>query len=99
MDIFKKLMDILNNMSFESDESKDLATFIRSVSNDEQDKVVTMATTEQGMIVLSVFTPDQWDMANHIAEVTDKTIPEIVYELSVDGDIATFTLDPGEGIE
>jgi hypothetical protein len=96
MDIFKKLMDILGGMSFEDQGTQELATFIRSVSDNEQDKIVTMATTESGEIVLSVFTPDQWDMANHIAEVSDKTIPEVVYELSVDGDIATFTIDPRE---
>lgn len=96
MDIFKKIMEIFNSDSF-VEEHEGLSRFVHNVTSDNgEERILTMATTEEGIIVLSAFTPSQWEMACHIAEVSNKTIPEIVCELSNDGDIPTLTIDPRE---
>lgn len=59
-----------------------------------EEQIVTVQTDSDGYMVFSVFTPEQWEMAVHIAEVAEKDIQTVVTELSQDGDITTITIDP-----
>lgn len=95
MDFIKKLLKFIEDSNIEEiDET--FTKFTHNMDMENTERVVTMSTTPDGMMVMSIFTPEQWDMAIHLCEVTEKDIQTIVEELSSDGDIATIVIDPTE---
>ena len=95
MDFIKKLLKMIEESNLEEIDGQ-FSKFTHTMDEEQEERILTMSTTEEGFVVMSVFTPDQWDMALHIAEIAEKDIQTVVAELSNDGDIATITIDPTE---
>lgn len=95
MDFIKKLLQFIEDSELEEIDGQ-FSKFKHSMEEENTERIVTMSTTKDGLMVMSIFTPDQWDMAIHIAEIAEKEIQEVVAELSNDGDIATIVIDPTE---
>jgi len=95
MDFIKKLLQFIEDSNIEEIDER-FTKFTHNMDLEETERVVTMSTNADGMMVLSIFTPDQWEMALHLCEVTEKDVQTIVEELSTDGDIATIVIDPTE---
>lgn len=95
MDFIKKLLQLIEECELE--EINNQFSKFRHIMDDElEEKILTMSTTEEGYMIMSIFTPEQWEMALYISEVSGKDIQTVVTELSSDGDIATITIDPTE---
>jgi len=95
MDFIKKLLQFIEDSELEEIDGH-FSKFKHNMEEENAERIVTMSVTEDGLMVMSIFTPDQWDMAIHIAEIAEKEIQEIVAELSNDGDIATIVINPTE---
>ena len=96
MDFIKRLLQFYQESDYE-DMSEGLSKFIHDGSGElTEDKIVTVQVSQEGFMVLCVFTPEQWDMACHISEVSNKDIQQVVQELAEDGDITTVVIDPTE---
>ena len=93
MDFIKKLLKFIEDSNLEEYDIN-FSKFTHIMDQENSERIVTMSTSEEGLVLMSVFTPEQWDMAVHISEVTGKNIQEVVSELACDGDIATIVIDP-----
>lgn len=95
MDFIKKLLQLIEECELEEINEK-FSKFKYVMDDELEEKILTMSTNEEGYIIMGIFTPQQWDMAVCLAEVSGKDIQDVVSELSNDGDIATLTIDPKE---
>lgn len=78
------------------DEETPIINFDHNLESDGSERMITVHPTEDGMVVFSVFTPEEWIMVNNICEISEKNISTVVYELAEANEITTIVVDPKE---
>jgi len=92
MDFLKKILQIISESV-----SKDGVSHYVHESNDILDeRVITVHANEDGMMVFSIFTPEQWSMITDIAEFSERNIEDVLREIAEEDDIASIVVDPRE---
>jgi hypothetical protein len=92
MDFLKKILKIINDSV-----SKDgISHYVHESDDFIEQRVITVHANEDGMMVFSIFTPEQWSMVNDIAELSERDIEEVIREIIQENDIASITIDPKE---
>jgi len=90
MDFAKKILSFLQNKK----EHNGLITFEHQTAEDGPPRTITIHTDGKGMIIVTIFTPEEWQMVISVAEITSESIIEIVAEIAEDNNVATITFDP-----
>ena len=90
MDFIKKILSFLQNKK----ERNGLITFEHQVAEDGSPRIITIHTDGEGMVIMTIFTPEEWQMVINVAELTSESIIEIVAEIAEDNNVATITFDP-----
>lgn len=92
MDFLKKILQIISESV-----SKDGVSHYIHESNDViEERVITVHANDDGMMVFSIFTPEQWSMVSDIAELSERDIEDVLREIAEEDDIASIVIDPRE---
>lgn len=90
MDFVKKILSFLQNRK----EHNGLITFEHQTAEDGSPRIVTIHTDGEGMIIVTIFTPEEWQMVIDVTEITSESIIEFVAQIAEDNNLATITFDP-----
>jgi hypothetical protein len=61
---------------------------------EEQQKIITVYSNDDGMLVFNVFEPEEWEMINGMCEFTDTAIEDYVSDLSDQNLTRKMIIDP-----
>lgn len=87
MDYIRRILQYL-----QSRHKKDTVSFAHEIQN----KIFTLHTDDDGMIVMTAFTQEQFGMITDIIELTDNTLYNVITEIIKENNIATIRIDPKE---
>lgn len=90
MDFIKKILSFLQDKT----DYNGLVTFNHQVAEDGSPRIITIHTDGEGMIIMTIFTPEEWQMVIDVAELTSESIIQIVTQIAEDNNVATITFDP-----
>jgi len=97
MDFIRRLLEFFDNAEKREVDGFPVYNMPYDQDNEDiQERVVTMHSTNDGKMVMSLFDMEQWDMVCSIAEISEKPVEVVVAELAEDNDITTIVLDPGD---
>mgnify|MGYP003347072867 CR=1 FL=1 len=92
MDFLKKILQIISQSI-----SRDGVSHYIHESNDiMEERVITVHANDDGMMVFSIFTPEQWSMVTDIAEISEREIEDVLREIAEEDNIASIVVDPRE---
>lgn len=66
------------------------------VSFPNEQKIFTLHTDEDGMIIMTAFTPEQYSMIKDIIELTDSSFYNVIVDITKDENITSIKIDPKE---
>jgi len=89
VDFIKRILE-----SFLNKKDEEIFSFIHDMDEDSSERIITVHATQDGYVVFSIFTIEQWSMVTDICELTDRDIEEVVCEISEDENIPTISIDP-----
>ena len=92
MDFLKKILKIIS----ESVSKDGISHYVHESDEFIEQRVITVHANDDGMLVFSIFTPEQWSMVNDIAELSERDIEEVLREIVEQDDIASIVVDPKE---
>jgi hypothetical protein len=99
MSFIRRLLDFFDNAEKREIDGFPVYNMPYDQDNDNiEERIVTMHSTADGKMVMSLFNMEQWDMVCSIAEISEKPVDVVVAELAKDNDITTIVLDPGDEI-
>jgi len=99
MSFIRRLLDFFDNAEKQEIDGFPVYNMPYDQDNDNiEERIVTMHSTADGKMVMSLFNMEQWDMVCSIAEISEKPVDVVVAELAKDNDITTIVLDPGDEI-
>lgn len=75
------------------DDESEIVDFAE-LDDPDLEHVITVHPNKEGMLIFSLFEPDQWSMIEGIAEVTGKQVSDIVADLEEENLIKKLVLDP-----
>lgn len=90
MGFIQKILKFLTNKH----ERDGMITFIHEMEDDDTERVITVHADGEGFIVMTIFTPEEWQMVVDIITVTGGDIESVVKEIAEDNNVATIILDP-----
>ena len=71
-----------------------MVAFSHQMADDGSIKMITVYADEEGFIVMTVFTPEEWEMILGIVELTGESLEGIIREIAQENNVTTITLDP-----
>lgn len=90
MDFVRKILRLLMNRQ----ERDGIISFEHQMTDDNTERVITVHTSEDGMIVLTVFTVAEWEMLMNVVELTGDSVEDVVRSVANDEYVATIIFDP-----
>lgn len=90
MGFIQKILKFLMNRH----ERDGMITFDHVMDDDQSERVITVHADQYGYIVMTIFSPQEWDMVLDVVSLTDTNIEDVVKEIAEDNNVATITLDP-----
>lgn len=90
MDFIRKILEFLSDKS----EVRGMVFFNHEVSEDGSQRVITIHADPEGFVVMTIFTPEEWEMILSVVELTGESLEEVVKTIADDNNVATITLDP-----
>lgn len=91
MDYIKKILGYLKKRQ----EHDGLISFEHETDYAEQ-RVITVHTNDDGMVVMTVFTLEEFEMLKNIVELTGSDPYDIIVDLVKENNITTIVFDPKE---
>lgn len=68
--------------------------FNHEMADDGTQRVITIHADPDGFVVMTIFTPEEWEMILGVVELTGESLEEVIRTIAEDNNVATITLDP-----
>jgi len=94
MDFIRKILSLITGS--EKHDTNGMINFVYQMEEDFSERIITVHYDSDGMIIFSIFSPEEWSMINDISELSGSDIEDIVREVAQDNNVATITIDPTE---
>lgn len=75
-------------------EENGFVSFRHTTEDDNSERVIVVQTDGDGMVVLTIFSLEEWQMIVDVAELTGQDLEQIITDVAFDSNIATIVLDP-----
>ena len=75
-------------------EDNGFVSFHNKTEDDHSERVIVVQTDGDGMIVLTFFTMEEWEMVLDVVSLTGQDLDDIVKDIAYDSNIATIVVDP-----
>jgi hypothetical protein len=92
MDFIKSILRYFQNR----EEVDGMILFQHEMSDDGTKRLITVMADPTGLIIMAIFTPEEWQMVCDVVELTGQDAEEVIRGLVEEGTIATIELDPKE---
>jgi hypothetical protein len=89
MDFIKKILEYLSKKTVDQG-----YTIFQHLNAEGEKKIVTIHHQTDGMVLLCVFTEEEWAMVTDIHQITGDDIEGIILDLAEDHSIPTIYIDP-----
>lgn len=89
MDYIRRILEFLANSAHE----QGMVTFEHE-GIDSEKKIIAVHPTKDGMIVLTVMTPEEYSMVMDIVELSGKALEDVLREFDESQVFATIEFDP-----
>lgn len=90
MDFIQRILGYFKNR----EEVGGMILFKHEMADDNTKRIITVLADESGMIIMAVFSPEEWLMVCDIVELTNEPAEDVIRRLLDDGTITTIELDP-----
>lgn len=90
MDFIRKILSYFTNKS----EVKGMVVFSHEMIDDGSERLITIHADPEGFIIMTIFTPEEWQMVLDIVELTGSKLEEVVCSLAEDNNITTISFNP-----
>lgn len=92
MEYIRKILKIFK----EKKEDHGVVTFRHTMTDDLSVRIITVDYNEEGLIVLSIFTEEQWELVCSMSCVAGLLVEDIIKELVKNKEVTVVIVDPTE---
>lgn len=71
-----------------------MVVFHHEMADDGTQRMITIHADPEGFVVMTIFTPEEWEMILGIVELTGESLEEVIKVIAEDNNVTTITLDP-----
>lgn len=92
MDLFRRILEFFSSSIRKED--RGMVKFIHQMDDSGDERIITVHADQDGFMIFSIFTPDEWAMVTDVCDITGRYVDDIIKEIAQENNITTITIDP-----
>lgn len=94
VDFIRKILSFFTNKS----EVDGMVVFSHEMLDDGSERLITVHADREGFVIMTIFTPEEWEMVLNVVELTGSKLEDVICGLVEDNNITTISFDPKDFI-